>query len=128
MEEKENKIVFTMVFAFAIILVVMYNNQKKNKLEKFKRYTIVKVLNAQVHGKNNTKYTFYFDGVLTESYSKLLWKNEREAIIGNNVLLKFDSSNFKNSEVLIDYKISDTIKSPIEGWKEIPSYIIKIDE
>ena len=124
---KENKIVFTIIFAFIIFLIVMYNNQKSKALTKNRKYTIVKILDAQVHGKNNTKYTFELNGSLMNSYSKLLWRNERDSVIGKNIILEYDSTNYKNSKILLGYKISDTVKIPINGWNEIPEYLIKVD-
>jgi len=87
MNEKESKIVSIIVFAFFVLLVVLYHKQKDNSLSKNKKYTIVKILNAEVFGKNQTKLTFQHNGKTWKSYSKLLWRNQRDSIIEKKVLL-----------------------------------------
>ncbi|MGC4129790.1 MAG: hypothetical protein QM564_09590 [Bergeyella sp.] len=122
MNETLKKALFISIFAIGLILIIIKNNSKKESLVKNAKYTIVKVLDAEVHGKNDTKFTFMlYDQTLT-SYGKLLWRNERQSIIGKNVLLEYDSTNIKNNKIFININVPENISVPIEGWKHLPNW------
>ena len=99
MNETLKKTLFILAFIIILSLIIIKNNNKSKKLEKNVKYTVVKVLDAQVHGKNDTKN-----------------------IIGKNVLLEYDSTDVRNNKVLIDYYVPDSIKIPINGWKYKPNW------
>lgn len=122
MNETLKKTLFILTFIIILLLIIIKNNNKSKKLEKNVKYTVVKVLDAQVHGKNDTKFTFVLYGQTLTSYSKLLWRNERKNIIGKNVLLEYDSTDIRNNKVLIDYYVPDSLKIPINGWKYKPNW------
>lgn len=127
MNEKESKVVFTIFFAFAILLVVMYHKQKEKSLIQNKKFTIVKIIDSKVSGKNFTKYEFYFEGKYRNNTSnRFLYKNERDSIIGKNVLIEYDSLDFDNSEVIFGYEIPQNKTVPKNGWKTIPKDLKKI--
>ena len=121
MNEKESKIVSMIIFLFFILVVVIYHNQKDNSLEKNKKYTIVEVLTADVFGKNQTKITYFLNGKTRKTYSKLLWKNERDSIIGTKCLIEYDSLNLDVSKIIFGYEIPENFSVPEDGWKEIPN-------
>ncbi len=118
------KNLFIIVFALLILIVVIFNNRKANSLFRNKKYTLVTIINAET-GKNQTKYTFYFNGKYRNNYSKLLWKNERDSIIGTKALIEYDSTNLNNSKIIFEYNIPQNIVTPINGWKNIPKEFSK---
>lgn len=120
MSETLKKIFFIFIFAIGLLIVIIRNNHKKESLIKNAKYTIVKILDAKVHGKNDTEFTFILYGQILKSYGKLLWRNERQNIIGEKVLLEYDSTNIKNNKILIDASIPDSINIPINGWNHKP--------
>jgi len=127
MNEIEKKIGFIAIFAVIIIFFLVKNNKKENSRIQHKKYTIVKVLNSEVSGKNFTKYNFFLDGKYRENTSnKFLYKNQRDSIIGKNVLIEYDSTNLNNSKIIFGYEIPQNISSPENGWKNIPKKFKKI--
>lgn len=120
MSETQKKILFIVIFAIGLLIVIMRNNHKNVLLIKNAKYTVVKILDAKVHGKNDTEFTFNLYGQILKSYGKLLWRNERQNIIGKKVLLEYDSTNIKNNKILINVSIPDSLQVPINGWKYKP--------
>lgn len=116
------KIVSFFVFGFFILFIVLKNNSKKQSLVNHTKYTVVKILSADVFGKNQTKFTFILEGKEVTSYGKLLWNNEREDIIGENVFLEYDSTNIENSNIILDVQIPEGIQVPKYGWKQKPDW------
>lgn len=112
-------------FACAILFFVIRNNKKDASRIQHKKYTVVKIINAEVFGKNSTKFTFYLDGKYRNNYSNLMWRSERDSIIGKKALIEFDSTNVDNSEIVFGYIIPENITIPINGWKNIPPDIRK---
>lgn len=88
MNESLKKILFILTFGIFALLIIIKNNNKDKSLTKNAKYTIVTVLDAKVHGKNDTEFTFVLYGQTLKSYGKLLWRNERKDILGKNVLLE----------------------------------------
>ena len=127
MSEKESKLVSIIMFAFFIMIVVMYHKQKDNSLIKNRKYTIVKILNSEVFGKNFTNYEFFFEGKYRNNTSnRFLYKSERDSIIGKKVLIEYDSLDLDNSEIIFGYQIPQNMSEPKNGWKTIPKNIKKI--
>ena len=56
----------------------------------------------------------------------MLYKNERDSIIGKKALIEYDSLNLNNSEIIFGYEIPQDIKPPKNGWKRIPDEFKKI--
>ena len=105
----------------------MYHKQKENSLIRNKKYTLVKIDNSQVFGKNFTKYDFYFKGKNRNNTSnRFLYRDERDSIMGKKVLIEYDSLDYDNSEIIFGYEIPQNIVEPENGWKEIPNYFRKI--
>ena len=102
------------------MIVIIRNNNKKESLVKNAKYTVVKILDAKVHGKNDTEFTFILYGQTLKSYGKLLWRNERQNTIGTKVLLEYDSTNIKNNKILIEVSVPESLQIPINGWKYKP--------
>lgn len=119
------KIVSLFVFGFFVLFIVLKNNNKKQSLDNNTKYTVVDVLKAEVFGKNQTKFTFLLEGKEVVSYGKLLWHNERENIIGKRVFLEYDSTNTKNSNIILDIQVPDSIQIPKNGWKHKPNWANK---
>ncbi|UOU98178.1 hypothetical protein MUU74_17040 [Chryseobacterium daecheongense] len=120
------KIIPLIILGFIILFFVLKNNNKKQSIERNPKYTVVKILNAEVFGKNFTKYTIILNGKKVYSYgNRLLGKDEREEIIGKRVFLEYDSTNIKNSNIFIDILIPDTLQVPENGWKYKPDWANK---
>ncbi len=124
MNESLKKILFILTFGIFALLIIIKNNNKDKSLTKNAKYTIVTVLDAKVHGKNDTEFTFVLYGQTLKSYGKLLWRNERKDILGKNVLLEYDSTNVKNNKILINVFVPDSVHIPIDGWKYRPNWTI----
>src|SRR5690606_39313042 len=89
-------------------MVVMYHQTNDNSLTKNRKYQIVEIVDCKIFGKNFTKYEFYFDGKYRNNTSnRLLYKNERDSIIGKKALIEYDSLNLDNSEIIFGYQIPD---------------------
>ena len=120
-EEITKKTIPLIILGFIILFIVLKNNSKKDSIVKNAKYTVVEISNAEVFGKNFTKYTFSLSGRTVYSYgNRLLGKNERENIIGKRVLIEYDSTNIENSNIFINVHIPDNIHIPNEGWKSRP--------
>lgn len=120
MSETLKKILFILIFSIGLLIVIIRNNHKKESLIKNTKYTVVKILDAKVHGKNDTEFTFILYGQILKSYGKLLWRNERQNIIGKKFLLEYDSTNIRNNKILIDIPIPENIQVPNDGWRYKP--------
>ena len=115
------------MLGFFIFIVVMYHQKNDNSLTKNKKYQIVEIVDCKIFGKNFTKYGFYFDGKYRNNTSnRLLYKNERDSIIGMKALIEYDSLNSDNSQLIFGYQIPQDITPPKSGWKKIPDYFKKI--
>ena len=127
MNEKESKISSIIILGFFIFMAVMYHQKNDNSLTKNKKYQIVEIVDCKIFGKNFTKYEFYFDGKYRNNTSgRLLYKNERDSIIGKKALIEYDSLNLNNSEIIFGYEIPQDITPPKNGWKKIPDEFKKI--
>ena len=111
-EETTKKIIPLIILGFIILFIVLKNNSKKDSIVKNAKYTVVEISNAEVFGKNFTKYTFSLSGRTVYSYGNRL--------LGKNVLIEYDSTNIENSNIFINVHIPDNIHIPNEGWKSRP--------
>ncbi|PIE50882.1 MAG: hypothetical protein CSA38_00940 [Flavobacteriales bacterium] len=102
---------------------VLKNFDKKEKLNKNIKYTIAKIEKIEMGGKNWSNCTYYINGTISNSYTKIITDSEKGNFLGKKFLVKFDSLNLKNSKILLEYPILDSVPIPLNGWKEVPQWI-----
>ncbi|GAB2610837.1 hypothetical protein [Belliella aquatica] len=104
------------------VLVVFDNYWKKyyNILEK--RYVIREVLRIHPLLKQGVQVEYQFS--ISGKYYIKSWPREYfSPKIGQNYIVEVPIFRKKNSKILLDHQAPDTIKSPFDGWKEIPEYL-----
>ncbi|WP_426279161.1 hypothetical protein ACN9MN_08025 [Chryseobacterium sp. S-02] len=116
-------IVLGLVTLFFVIFTLVSSKTKLTATKKNAKYTIA-YITSDWHQKNNngvgTDFTYYVNG---EKINKTC-ANSLEK--GTRYIVLYDSLHPKNYIILYNHKISNNIKSPVNGWKfnELP---IKID-
>ena len=110
-----------------IILVTFFEYFDNSSLKKDGVFVIGEVV-KNTHGTGNDGLYFKFKYKNNE-YDDWCFTNN-EGIIGKSYFCIINSKNLKNSILLVDCPIPDSIlKSPYNGWKKIPipDYQIKVD-
>lgn len=125
MKHTINVIGIVAVISF-IVYFVIRNNEKEESLTKNLKYSMAKIENIEMGGKNWSDCSFYLHGNLLSSYTRIIQNNERERFLGKRFLVKYDSLNIENAKILIDIPVPESIKVvPVGDWKELPSWAIK---
>lgn len=117
-------IILLIIFFFAFFLIYKGNSIEQG-IKKNKKFTISRIEKIQMSGKSWSRCSYYIYGTFTNSETKIIKDSERKKYLGKEFLVEYDSLNLKNSNILIDYPIPDSVSTPPNGWQEIPDWIKK---
>lgn len=110
-------IIFFIVIITMVILKYFFN---KDTLEKNHKYSVCVVTRFEgVKGGFSVGYTFNVDH--SENIVSEIVQEGNKSVIGKRFYVMFYPSNPKNSKVLLNKPVPDSIKeAPPEGWDKIP--------
>ena len=112
-----------LVFLGIILAGLIYSKYKKTTLESSAKYSIAQVTNTfWAKGGNSCEYSFIVNGVI---YIGKEFVYDNRPVINERYIVKYDSNNPNNSEILLAIKILDTsMKAPVNGgWESPPQSI-----
>ncbi|MHA3047505.1 hypothetical protein JSO59_009145 [Riemerella anatipestifer] len=115
-------IILLLILFFAFFSIYR-GNKADRELNKNKKFTISRIEKIEMSGKNWSNCSYYIYGVFSNSDTRIITDRERDKFLGKKFLVEYDSLNFKNSKILIDYPVSDSVSVPPNGWTEIPNWI-----
>jgi hypothetical protein len=120
------KIISSSVVISGFIIWIFFNQSNLDKLKRerdaFGRYTIgiTSGSHKNIRGSRSISYVFNVNGIeMSDSYT---W-NWPVITQGGRYYVKFASNNPKNSEILFNYPVPDSIENaPDSGWANMPGY------
>ena len=120
-----NKIGIALVLSF-ILFGVIISIIRGIKLENSHMYTIGQLYKIGGGGRSSPSlyYKYNINNKLFNVIHSQVTKNKifsSKAEIGKRYYVKFEKDNPKNSEMLTDYPVPDSIKeAPVNGWDTLP--------
>ncbi|HNW69557.1 MAG TPA: hypothetical protein PKI01_04080 [Bacteroidales bacterium] len=108
------------LFILIIITIIAKYSFNKNTIEKNHKYSICTVQRFEgVKGGFSVGYSFFV--LNTEYVVGEIVQDGNKSVVGNRFYVKFYPPNPKNSEILLDRLVPDSIKeAPPQGWDKIP--------
>jgi hypothetical protein len=119
MSKKINRIGIFLMF-LVIVIIGIYLYLRQNKLENNHRYSIGTVTHFEAQrGSFGVDFKYKISDIEYNEGSTVNFKYSN--IIGKRFYIKYYPSNPKNSEILLDLPVCDSIKeAPLNGWDKLP--------
>jgi len=125
---KTNSVVFILLSILLLAGIFEYFRDNSDKeLEKNHLYTIGRIKRIQMpdNGSEIVNYHYSVKGKEYSNFFSVLPENEGQFRVGLRVLTMFLPTNPKRSRVLYESSVPDTLRSPFNGWKELPDNICR---
>ena len=111
---------------FLVLLVSLLNSYLDDyKLKKEHKYTIgvVKKISVNARLGENIYFTTFVKGDKYEINEIIyidIYGYNTTNIINKRFLVKYQPSNPENCKIMLDYRVRDGVKAPLDGWDSIP--------
>jgi hypothetical protein len=122
-DDLNHLILLILILLFFLIISLIYKNRERKLSNNF-RYTVG--ITKEIKRPHISKdYILYIIDVNGKSYTGSLLDMANVQVPGGEYIVKYDISNPKNSRLLKDYKLKDTVfEIPSCGWSELPMQLI----
>lgn len=123
MNAKSRELVIKSFFVIIIIVIINFFWQKNyESLEK--RYVIGEVKRIVPALRQDPKVEFSFI-IYGNSYIQNTPRSVHKPKSGEIYIVEVPIKDIKKSRILLDHPVQDSMKSPWEGWEEIPELLRK---
>lgn len=87
-----------------------------------KRYVVGQVLQIHPLLRQGVQVKYQFS-IYDMLYTKSFPRENFSPKVGQRYIVEIPIKNRDNSKILLDHPVPDSIKSPWEGWEEIPEFL-----
>lgn len=120
MKSKSRDLLIKSILVIIVIVIVNFIWQKNyDSLEK--RYVIGTVKRVVPARGQDPKVEFVFN-VYGEKFTRNTPRSVYKPKSGEKCIVEVPIKDIKKSKILLDHPVPDSIKSPWEGWEEIPEF------
>lgn len=123
MNSKNRDLLIKSILVIVVIIIVNFFWQK-NYASLEKRYVIGEVKRIVPALRQDPSVNFDFR-IYGKIYSQYYPRGVFKAKKGQKYIIEVPIKDIKKAKILLDHPVPDSIKSPWEGWEEIPEFLRK---